>query len=95
MHRQQAIEYLRRHDAGVGDRELKPNRRGLQAGDQEKEQAARDVHEAEPLVIDGDDPFVQLAEDRQRLRVVDSAECDLLIDAARHALISDQRSVAR
>ena len=32
--------------------------RRLQAGDDEEDEPAADVHQAEPLVIDGDDPLV-------------------------------------
>ena len=35
-------------------------------------------------MIDRDDPFVQLAEDRQRIRVVNGAECDFVIDDPCH-----------
>ena len=88
MHREQAIEYLRRHDAGVWYGELKANRRSLQTGDQEKEQAARDVHDAEAFVIDGDDPFVKLAENGQRLRIVLGAKSYFVVDASRHFYVT-------
>jgi hypothetical protein len=48
-----------------GTGQLEPDRRGLEPGDDQEDEPARDVHDAEALVVDGRDPRVQPAEERE------------------------------
>ncbi len=66
MHGEQAVKGLRRNKMVVRNGQLDPHDRGFQASDHQKQDAVADVHQAELLVIDGDDPLVHAVEQRPR-----------------------------
>src|SRR5450432_3988841 len=66
MQGQEAVEYLRRNNPGIGYRQLQSDSRCLQAGYDEKNKAPADIHEAELFMIDRDYPLVQTAENGYR-----------------------------
>jgi hypothetical protein len=59
VHREQAVENLRRHEMIVWNHQLYPHHRRFDATDHEKDERVDDVHNAELLVVDGDHPGVQ------------------------------------
>ena len=69
VHREQAIEDLRRDQAVLWNRELNAHHDGFQARDYKKDQCVPDVHQADLLVVHRGDPGVQhLQHQRTRFR---------------------------
>ena len=64
VHGEQTVERLRRNEMVVRDGQLDAHDRGFQAADHQEQDAVADVHQAESLVIDGDDPVVHAVEQR-------------------------------
>ena len=58
VHGEQLVEGLRRDEMIVRDGQLDAHDRGFQAADHQEQDAVDDVHQAELLVIDRDDPLV-------------------------------------
>jgi len=56
------VEELRRDEVVMRDGQLDTHNRGFEAADHQKQDAVEDVHQAEFLVIYGDDPFMHLVE---------------------------------
>ena len=59
MHGEHPVEDLGRDEMVVRDDELNPHDRGFDSADHEKHQGIKNVHDAQPLVIDGSDPPVK------------------------------------
>ena len=64
VHGEQLVEELRRNEVVVRDGQLDAHHRGFEAADHQEQDPVHDVHEAELLVIDRDDPIVHLVEER-------------------------------
>src|SRR5258708_19741368 len=59
MHREHPVKDLRRNKVLVGRAELDADDRGLNSTDQKKNQGIKDIHDAEPLVINCCHPIVK------------------------------------
>ena len=93
VYREQPVEDLRRDDRVAGRGQLPANHGRLEAGDQEEREAGDHVHDAETLVVDGDDPFVESREQAGWLALGVSGRDRRGNDA--HVLLRPQRSVTR
>jgi hypothetical protein len=59
MHRKHAIEDLRRHEVVVWIHQLHADDDCFDPADQEEHQRVEDVEDAQPLVVDSDDPVME------------------------------------
>ena len=66
MHSEHAVEYLRRNKIAVRANELNAHDRRFDPADHKEEQSVYDVHDAQPFVIYGRHPFVNLVGQRAR-----------------------------
>ena len=57
VHRQDLVVRVLREHGFVRRRELRAHQHGEQAADDEEDERGRDVHDPDPLVVDGDEPL--------------------------------------
>ena len=85
VHREQAIEDLRRDQAVLWNRELNAHHDGFQTRDDKKDQCIPDVHQTDLLVVDRSDPGVQhLEHQRTRFRRRCQIDCSGKRDRVSH-----------